>query len=71
MPLYEIVLCFHDRIEVRLTDCDPRADGHVRIGSRRLPVAADAIPDDPGITRRYYVRMGDAPHPPMSDRLNA
>ena len=31
MPLYEIVLRYQDRDETRLTDHDPKADGHVRV----------------------------------------
>jgi hypothetical protein len=59
VPLYEVVLCFHDRVEVRITDRDPRTDGHVKVGERRLPLTAVAVTTDPKVTRRYYVRVDD------------
>lgn len=35
MALYEVVLCFQDREEVRLTDRPPRVGETVEIGRRR------------------------------------
>ena len=55
MPLYEIVLCFPDRTETRITDRDPRVDGHVRINGVEWPIASESVPDTPGAARRYVV----------------
>ena len=56
MPLYEIVLRFPDRDEVRLTDYDPREDGHVRINGSSWPIIAQKPGRTPRVARRYIVR---------------
>jgi hypothetical protein len=56
MPLYEIVLRYPDRDEVRLTDRDPRDDGHVRINGSRWPIIAHKPGSTPRVEYRYIVR---------------
>jgi hypothetical protein len=53
MPLYEIVLRYPDRDEVRITDRDPRKDGVVRVGGLRWEIIAEKPGQSPGVTRRY------------------
>jgi len=60
MPLYEIVLCFPDRTEIRITDRDPRVDGHVRINGVEWPIAGESVPDTDGVACRYLVRVDAA-----------
>jgi hypothetical protein len=57
LPLYEIVLCFPDRTEIRITDRDPQADGHVRVNGVELPIASESVPDTARAARRYVVRV--------------
>jgi hypothetical protein len=55
--LFEIVLRYPDREEVRLTDRDPGADGHVRINGRIWRIIAANDGSAPGgVERRYIVR---------------
>ena len=58
MPLYEIVLRYPDRDEVRITDHDPRVDGHVNVNGETWPLVAETRPSDASVARRYYVRVG-------------
>jgi hypothetical protein len=56
MPLYEIVLRYPDRDEVRITDQDPQDTGYVTINGSRWPIIAHEPADTPRIERRYIVR---------------
>ena len=58
MPLYEIVLRYPDRDEIRLTDRDPRLEGHVRINGWTCPIIEEGRPSDRAATRRFIVRAG-------------
>jgi hypothetical protein len=55
VPLYEIVLRYPDRDEVRLTDSDPRDDGHVKINGARWPIIAHKPGKTSRVERRYIV----------------
>jgi hypothetical protein len=57
LPLYEIVLRYADRDELRLTDRDPRADGHVRINGAVLPIIATREGSTKRVARRYIVAV--------------
>ena len=66
MPLFEIVLRHPDRDEVRLTDFDPRIDGHVRISGRQWRIVAEEDRPAPGITRRYVAAAHEDDPPPYA-----
>jgi len=42
MPLYEVVLRYENRDEIRLTDHDPRRSGQVQLNGRTWQVVASA-----------------------------
>lgn len=50
-------MCFPDRTEIRVTDRDPRVDGHVRINGVEWPIVGEAVSDTPGVARRYLVEV--------------
>lgn len=60
MPLYEIVLRYPDRDEIRLTDHDPRVDGHVRINGSAWTIVAEREGSSGRVARRYIVRVADS-----------
>ena len=59
MPLYEIVLCYPDRDEVRFTDHDPREDGEVRINGMVWPIVSETAPVGPIAEWRFLVSRDD------------
>ena len=56
MPLYELVLRYADRDEVRLTDHNPVHGGYAWIDERRWQVIADEDSTRAGVERRYILR---------------
>ena len=61
MPLFEIVLRYPDREEVRLTDRDPGADGQVRINGRAWQIIAANDGSVPGRVERRYIVQAVSP----------
>jgi hypothetical protein len=59
MPLYEIVLRYSDRDEIRLTDRDPLEDGQVRINGAVWPIIATREGSTKRVARRYIVAAPD------------
>lgn len=53
MPLYEIVLCFGDRAEVRLTDCPVAIGERLRIDYKDWHVVLERTPADMQATARF------------------
>ena len=60
MPLFEIVLRFPDRDEVRIADRDVYEPGaQVVIASRTYVVAGTESPQGPNVSERFVLRPSD------------
>ncbi len=55
MPLYEVVLRYADRDEVRWTDHDPRVNGYLRLLGRQWRIVTSREASTPSIARRFIV----------------
>lgn len=67
MPLYEIVLRFPDRDEIRITDRDGyRIGAEIRIAGRRFLVTGDEPPEALGVAGRFVLEPFDGRLGPAS-----
>jgi hypothetical protein len=67
MPMYEIVLRFPDRDEVRLTDRNGYRSGEeILIAGRRFRVTGNEPPEAPSAEDRFVLEPCDDPHGPAT-----